>query len=107
MFAAYDVTDGTVKVDYELKFLPPNDAFYTFIGSLGERRLLPGRDGPPGAMYNTLPELVPFENSLAFFYWVAQDREFAELLGEWEKKPSEEIRARQRERFAEALRGIR
>jgi len=59
MMAAYDVTHGTTEVDYQLIFLPPNDAFYQFKGSLGKKRLLPGRSGPPGADYATLPGLMP------------------------------------------------
>ena len=59
MMSADDITDPARTVDYELAFLPGSDAFYTFQGYLGERRLLPGRDGPPGARYNTLPRLKP------------------------------------------------
>ncbi|MGI9503762.1 MAG: hypothetical protein ACR2RE_11995, partial [Geminicoccaceae bacterium] len=50
--AADDVTDPAVEIDPALIYLPPADAFYTFKGWLGERRRLPGRDGPPGADYN-------------------------------------------------------
>ncbi|MFO7859325.1 MAG: hypothetical protein R6V11_10480, partial [Ectothiorhodospiraceae bacterium] len=53
--AGDDITDPARRVDYELTFLPPADAFYLFRGWLGERRRMPGRDGPPGAFYNTVP----------------------------------------------------
>ena len=45
MMSADDITDPAHTVDYELAFLPGSDAFHTFQGYLGERRLLPGRDG--------------------------------------------------------------
>lgn len=53
--ASHDVVTGGRRVDYDLHFLPQTDPFYRFQGQLGESRLLPGRDGPPGADYNTLP----------------------------------------------------
>ena len=59
MMAGYDTTDGEIEVDYELQLLPQTDAFYQFKGHLGKFRLLPGRDGPPGADYVTLPGLMP------------------------------------------------
>lgn len=37
---------------------PQTDPFYRFQGKLGEERLLPGRDGPPGADYKTLPAFM-------------------------------------------------
>ena len=69
MFAAYDITDSKGEVEYSLSFLPPDDAFYTFKGFLGERRRLPGRNGPPGAGYNTLPELKPLAMQIFSGYW--------------------------------------
>ena len=75
--SADDVTDPAREVDYALAFLAPSDAFYTFRGFLGARRLLPGRDGPPGAFYNTLPKLKPLPLQLGIGYWRAgsqQDR---------------------------------
>lgn len=69
LFAGYDITDGNMAVDYALEFLPPNDAFYTFQGFLGERRRLKGRDSPPGADYNTLPALKPLSIQLFSGYW--------------------------------------
>ena len=69
MMSADDVTDPYRAVDYELAFLPGSDAFYSFQGFLGERRLLPGRDGPPGARYNTLPELKPLPAQILGGYW--------------------------------------
>ena len=64
-----DVTDGEVEAGYRLEFLAPSDAFYRFAGFLGARRLLPGRDGPPGADYNTLPEFKPWSVQLFAGYW--------------------------------------
>jgi hypothetical protein len=69
LFASYDVTNGTTEVNYTLDFLPHDDAFYTFKGYLGERRRLKGRDAPPGADYNTLPELKPLQMQLFSGYW--------------------------------------
>ncbi len=54
LFAGNDITRGTNDIEYRLKFLPQDDAFYRFQGKLGESRKLPGRDGPPGADYNTI-----------------------------------------------------
>ena len=67
--SADDITDPAHTVNYELKFLPGADAFYAFHGFLGERRRLPGRDGPPGARYNTLPELKPLPAQVLDGYW--------------------------------------
>ena len=64
MMAGFDTTHGEVEQEYTLKFLPTNDAFYQFKGRLGEARSLPGRDGPPGADYVTLPGLMPWANRL-------------------------------------------
>lgn len=68
-FGGYDITDNSVDIAYDLHFLPPDDAFYSFRGFLGERRWLKGRDAPPGADYNTLPELKPLDMQLFFGYW--------------------------------------
>ena len=68
-FAGSDITDPDGESDYALEFLPQTDAFYSFQGFLGERRMLPGRDGPPGADYNTLPALKPLGRQLAMGYW--------------------------------------
>ena len=59
VMAGYDVTQGEQELSYELAYLPQTDAFYQFKGSLGKDRLLPGRSGPPGADYATLPGLMP------------------------------------------------
>ena len=64
MMAGWDITHGQQEQDYTLKFLPTSDAFYTFKGRLGEKRTLPGRDGPPGAQYVTLPGLMPWSHRL-------------------------------------------
>ncbi|MEO8039441.1 MAG: hypothetical protein ABI794_11760 [Betaproteobacteria bacterium] len=73
--SADDVTDGAVEADYALGFLPHDDAFYDFQGRLGARRRLPGRDGPPGADFNTLPELKPLYLQLAVGYWREGNRD--------------------------------
>jgi hypothetical protein len=70
---ADDVTEPGAEVDYRLDFLPPADAFYRFAGYLGERRRLPGRDGPPGADYNTLPELKPRVQQMLAGFWRERD----------------------------------
>ncbi len=59
VMAGYDITRGEYEIDYTLQTLPQTDAFYQFKGHLGKLRLLPGRDGPPGADYVTLPGLMP------------------------------------------------
>lgn len=67
--SADDITHPERSVFYELAFLPGTDAFYTFQGFFGERRSLPGRDGPPGARYNTLPGLKPLPAQILDGYW--------------------------------------
>ena len=69
LMSADDITEAARRVDYELEFPPGSDAFYTFQGYLGERRRLPGRDGPPGARYNTLPALKPLPAQILGGYW--------------------------------------
>lgn len=76
--AADDVTDPARKIDPPLVFLPPDDAFYTFKGWLGDRRRLPGRDGPPGADYNTLPAMKPLVNQVALSWWREGDLDWLE-----------------------------
>lgn len=78
--AADDITEGARELDYALEFLPPDDAFYTFQGYLGARRVLPGRDGPPGADYNTLPTLKPLGWQLLSGYWREGNRGDADRL---------------------------
>lgn len=58
-------------VDYRLAFLPPTDPFYRFQGKLGAERLLPGRDGPPGADYKTLPAFLDRSLQFCAFRWPA------------------------------------
>lgn len=68
--AAEDVTDPARRLDnLPLVTLPPSDAFYTFLGSLGAARLLPGRSGPPGADFNTLASLKRPTVQLTVSYW--------------------------------------
>jgi hypothetical protein len=66
---ADDVTEPVREQEYTLDFLPSSDAFYTFKGYLGEKRLLPGRTGPPGADYNTLPDMKTLDMQLLSGYW--------------------------------------
>lgn len=80
MITADDITDPDREASYELRFLPPDDAFYTFQGYLGARRTLPGRSGPPGADYNTWPSLKPRGLQLLSGYWRPGNRGDAERL---------------------------
>jgi len=79
--AADDVTEPAHAIDPELVFLPPADAFYVFQGWLGERRMMPGRDGPPGADYNTLPAFKDKAVQLAMSYWYEGDADYPAMLG--------------------------
>ena len=78
--AADDITEGHSDVKYELAFLPPSDAFYIFKGFLGERRHLPGRDGPPGADFNALPETKSLTSQLLMGFWRVDNRDDFERL---------------------------
>jgi hypothetical protein len=64
-----------LEAEYDLEFLPPDDAFYSFAGFLGERRRLPGRDGPPSADYNIYPPLKPLGHQLVAGFFRAANRE--------------------------------
>jgi hypothetical protein len=80
LLAGYDVTDGSIEVEYKLELLPHDDAFYTFKGFLGERRRIKGRDAPNGADYNTLPQLKPLQMQLFSGYWREDHRGDIERL---------------------------
>jgi len=67
--AGEDVTAPAREVDYRLDYLAADDAFYSFKGFLGARRRLPGRSGPPGAFYNTLPALKRLSIQMLSGYW--------------------------------------
>ncbi len=67
--ASHDVTIAGEPVDYRLDYLPGTDPFYRFEGRLGERRRLPGRDGPPGADYNTIPAFQDPALQFCAFHW--------------------------------------
>lgn len=69
MMGGHDVTEPVSEVDYAIEFLPPSDAFYSFQGRLGEKRLIWPRSGPPGADYNTLPSFKPLWLQLASGYF--------------------------------------
>ncbi|MDX6751078.1 hypothetical protein SH611_14760 [Geminicoccaceae bacterium 1502E] len=82
--AADDVVEPGREIEVELDFLPPADAFYMFEGYLGERRALPGRDGPPGAAFNTLPALKPKAlQMLAGFWRENEEGDLARLEASW------------------------
>lgn len=89
--AADDVTDPAREIDLPLAFLPPADAFYTFQGWLGERRRLPGRDGPPGADYNTIPPKKPLINQMALSWWYEGAEDWLSLYQDLRKdgRPTE------------------
>lgn len=110
LLAGNDITHGTNDIEYRLKFLPQGDAFYRFQGKLGESRRLPGRDGPPGADYNTIPALKPKATALVAFYRREDDMEFIELLKKWDNSvksvPGSEILERYTKRFIEDLRSV-
>ncbi|MFQ5656805.1 MAG: hypothetical protein ACE5G5_04635 [Candidatus Methylomirabilales bacterium] len=93
--SADDITESVREVEYKLEFLPPDDAFYTFEGFLGERRLLPGRDGPPGAAYNTLPILKPWSVQTFVGYWREGNR------GDWQRYEESTKGSSDMRRFAE------
>lgn len=69
MMGGRDITEPIREVDYGLEFLPLSDAFYSFQGRLGEKRLIWPRSGPPGADYNTLPSFKPLWLQLASGYF--------------------------------------
>lgn len=96
--SADDITAGGREVSYDLEFLPPNDAFYSFEGRLGEPRSLPGRDGPPGSIYRAHPQNWPLEKALYVFYWLSDDPEYAALVKQG--RDSEESSRRMLERFS-------
>lgn len=69
--AAHDVTVPGRAVAYALAFPAQTDPFYRFKGRLGADRLLPGRDGPPGADYNTIPAFKDRVLQFCAFRWRA------------------------------------
>lgn len=69
MMGGHDVTEPDREIEYRIEFLPPADAFYSFQGRLGEKRLIWPRSGPPGADYNTLPPFKPLWLQLASGYF--------------------------------------
>ncbi len=106
LLAADEITQPDREVSYELAFPAPADAFYSFQGFLGERRLLPGRDGPPGARYNAWPTMKPKPVQLLAHYWHGKDEAYIawykqEVGSRPETRPD---LAAQAERFAQALR---
>jgi hypothetical protein len=108
MFGSRDITEPAQEGDYELGFLPPDDAFYSFAGYLGERRALPGRDGPPGADFNTWPTLKPLGLQLLSGYWREGDRgDFERLVPRLreQRDPAHAARAQAGE-FAATLRRL-
>lgn len=69
MMGGHDVTEPVTEIDYAMEFLPQTDAFYSFQGRLGEKRMIWPRSGPPGADYNTLPPFKPLWRQLASGYF--------------------------------------
>ena len=106
--AADDITDGTNEVNYALQFLPPSDAFYTFKGFLGERRRLPGRDEPPGADFNALPETKPLVSQMLMGFWREGNRDdLARLDVSYGKSGRQkDFVDVQRQLFWDAIRGV-
>lgn len=82
IMSGYDITHGESPLQYNLGFLAPSDAFYQFKGTLGKKRLLPGRSGPPGADYATLPGLMPRSVRLFTGYRTTDATTEATLLSE-------------------------
>jgi hypothetical protein len=81
LFSAFDIAfPQTHPTSYALEFLSPSDAFYSFRGFLGARRRLPGRTGPPGADYNTLPSLKSPQAQLLFGLWRTGDGQVIEII---------------------------
>jgi len=80
LLSADDITDPVRKIDPPICFLPPSDAFYTFTGWLGRKRLMPGSSGPPGADYNTIPAFKPLHIQLAASHWWEGDTLFPEVF---------------------------
>jgi len=86
MMSADDVTRADREVNYALEWLPPSDAFYSFEGFLGAKRLLPGREGPPGADFKTLPSLMRIETQIVLYNWSESDLEFLQRYNEmWDQ----------------------
>lgn len=76
-----DVADPAREIEYEVNYVAGNDAFYSFQGFLGKKRLLPGRSGPPGADYDTLPAMKDLGVKLTAFNWIEGDLELMPRLG--------------------------
>ena len=80
--SGYDVTDPVTRLDdLPLRVLPHADAFYTFAGSLGAARFLPGRSGPPGADYNTIAALKAPMTQLLISYWHEDMTQYHQIMG--------------------------
>ena len=79
-FQADDITHGAHEIGYRLTYMPHDDAFYMFHGWLGAHRRLPGRDGAPGADYNTLPAFKRLVHQLLAFYWHEDLADYAPLV---------------------------
>jgi len=101
MMAGYDVTHGEQEISYRLEFLPQTDAFYQFKGSLGKNRLLPGRSGPPGADYTTLPGLMPRHIRLITGYRTESAEDEIDLFGKLFDRENFAIRPKALEAYKE------
>jgi len=75
----YSIQAGGVAMDYDLTFPSNCDPYYTAKIMLGEPRsflgMYIGRDGPPGADYYTIPELVPQGRLLKSAYLHENDKD--------------------------------
>lgn len=69
--AAHDRAEPGTRQAYRLAFLPQTDPFYRFHGRLGEDRILPGREGPPGADYKIWPAFMSRVLQMCAFRWPA------------------------------------
>ncbi len=80
----YGIQAGGKKIFYKLNFLSPCDPFYTATIILGEPRLFfrryIGRNGPNGANYYAIPQLLSLGNLLKFFYFREGEPDDIELL---------------------------
>ncbi len=105
--SSIDITSPDKEIDPPLAYLAPVDAFYTFRGWLGERRSLPGRDGPPGADYNTLPSLKNRSLQMIVFHWWNGDHNYAKWFQNAERDGRHKFSSSGltpfRERFAKML----
>lgn len=114
LMSADDITLAQREVDYTLSWLAPSDAFYSFAGYLGTKRRLPGREGPPGADYNTLAPFKAVATQVVAFNWSEGDLQFIDwvlplIQASWNDGTldvrAEPIYQAMRQRFIDRLKG--